>query len=93
MEQGFAFAGEARSAVGHDSAALGGTDLTAEVGFAGLTEFAFAAFRGAVSWLVSDGMRDWGERPEVMRSRESGKRLIGTMVCSDAFDSVRVYVL
>lgn len=42
---GFCF--EARGAVRHDASTLGGADLAAEVRFAGLAEFAFAAFGGA----------------------------------------------
>ena len=70
MKQRFAFAGEARCAIGHDAAALGGSDLAAEVGLAGFAEFAFAAFWGAVSWLVSRWKERviGGERPQVMRS-------------------------
>jgi len=47
MQEVFAAGFEPGGAVGHDSLALGGTDLAAEIRFAGFTEFAFAAFGGA----------------------------------------------
>lgn len=47
VEEVFALALEARSAVGHDTFALGRTNLAAEVGLAGFAELAFAAFGGA----------------------------------------------
>ncbi len=46
MQQVFAAGFESGGAVWHDSLALGGTDLAAEVRFAGSTELAFAAFGG-----------------------------------------------
>ena len=54
MEERFAFAGEARGAVGHDAFALGCSDLAAEVGFAGFAELAFFAF-GVAGGSVSPG--------------------------------------
>jgi hypothetical protein len=45
---------EPRSTVGHDTLALCGTDLAAEVGLAGLAELALTALGGAsygVSWI------------------------------------------
>jgi len=47
MQQVFAAGFESGGAVWHDSLALGGTDLAAEVRFAGSAELAFAAFGGA----------------------------------------------
>ena len=47
---------EARGAVGHDTLALGSTDLAAQVGLARLAELALTAFRGAVR--VSDGSEE-----------------------------------
>jgi hypothetical protein len=46
VEEILSFALEARRAVGHDTLALGGSDLAAEVRLARLAELAFAAFRG-----------------------------------------------
>lgn len=57
MEQVFALALEARGAVGHDAAALGGSDLTAEVGLSGFAELAFFAFWGAGGGVRFDGTR------------------------------------
>jgi hypothetical protein len=42
-----ALALEARGAVRHDTLALGGADLAAKVGLAGLAELALLAFGGA----------------------------------------------
>jgi hypothetical protein len=47
VQQVLAAALEPRRAVWHHAAALGGADLAAEVGLAGLAELAFAAFRSA----------------------------------------------
>jgi hypothetical protein len=44
VEQVFALALEARSAVGHYAFSLGSADFAAEVGFAGFAELAFFAF-------------------------------------------------
>lgn len=44
MQEILALAFEARGAIRHDTFALGGSDLAAEVGFAGFAELAFAAF-------------------------------------------------
>ena len=49
VEEVLALAPEARSAVGHDTLSLCGTDLSAEVGLARLAELAFLAFWGAVA--------------------------------------------
>jgi hypothetical protein len=43
-----ALALESRGSVGHDALALGGADLAAKVGLAGLAELALFAFRGAI---------------------------------------------
>lgn len=45
---------EARGTVGHDTAALGGTDLAAEVGLARLAELALTAFGGANTMVSGD---------------------------------------
>lgn len=70
MEEGFAVAGKAGSAVWHDAAALGGADLTAEVGLSGLAELTLLTLWGVkgndvVSWLYggdagADGLDDAG---------------------------------
>jgi hypothetical protein len=39
---------EAGGAVGHDTLTLGGADLAAEVGLAGLAELALTAFGGTI---------------------------------------------
>ncbi|MNO93507.1 hypothetical protein D3C76_851090 [compost metagenome] len=46
MVDRLALVGEARSAVRHQALALGGADLLAQVGLAGLAELALAALRG-----------------------------------------------
>lgn len=48
VKQILALALESRGAVGHQTLALGGSDLTAKVGLSGLTELALLAFGGAV---------------------------------------------
>lgn len=48
VEQILALASESRGAIGHQTLALGGSDLAAEVGLAGLAELALLAFGGAV---------------------------------------------
>jgi hypothetical protein len=48
VEQVLAARLEARCPVRHDAFALGGSDLAAQIGLAGDTEFAFFAFGGAV---------------------------------------------
>lgn len=48
MEEILALALEARGTVGHDTLALGGADLAAKVGLAGLAELALLALGGAV---------------------------------------------
>ena len=58
VEEVLAFAFEARGAVRHDAFALGGADLAAEVGLAGLAEFAFFAF-GCAGWEVLVGVDGW----------------------------------
>ncbi len=45
MQQLFALALEPRCSVGHDTFALGSSDLAAEVRLAGFAELAFAALR------------------------------------------------
>ena len=52
MQKVFALALEARGAVRHDTFALGGADLTAEVRLAGLAELAFLAFGCTRTQLV-----------------------------------------
>jgi hypothetical protein len=47
VKEVLALALEARSAIGHDTLSLRGTNLAAEVGLAGLAELAFLAFWGA----------------------------------------------
>ena len=56
MEEGLAVACESRSSIWHDPAALGGADLTTQVGLSGLAELAFFAFGcvegdDVVAWL------------------------------------------
>ena len=52
MQDVFAFAFEAWSAVWHDAFTLRSADFAAEVRFARFAELAFAAFRGAVSYHI-----------------------------------------
>ena len=54
MQQFLALALEARGAVWHHTFALGSTNFSAQVGLAGLAEFAFLAFGSAESYQLRD---------------------------------------
>lgn len=70
VQKAFAAGCKPGGAVGHDSLALGGADLAAEVRLAGSAEFAFAAFGGAERyqgsqlgrWSSGGGDRGWHTR-------------------------------
>jgi hypothetical protein len=66
VQQVLALALETAGAVGHYALTLGGTDLAAQVGLAGLAELALLAFGGAIIkdvWLAFIGLsRIWAAR-------------------------------
>jgi hypothetical protein len=76
---------EARGAVGHDAAALGGADLAAEVGLAGLAELALAALGGVeghdvvADLYVGDALADGLDDAGTLVSEDDGEGALGVL--------------
>lgn len=89
VEQVLAAGLEARGAVGHDTLALGGADLTAEVGLAGLAELALAALGGADR--VSGGV-GCIEARNLLESNDKVAGLHGSDALADGLDDTGTLV-
>jgi hypothetical protein len=85
VEEVLAAGAEARGAVGHDAAALGGADLAAEVRLAGLAELALAALGGVeghdvvADLYVGDALTDGLDDAGALVSEHDGEGALGVL--------------
>jgi hypothetical protein len=85
VKQILALALESRGAVGHQTLALGGSDLTAEVGLSGLAELALLAFGGVESdnvvtrLDVGDALADRLDNTGTLVSKDNGESTLGVL--------------
>lgn len=89
MQQVLAAGLETGGAVGHHTLALSGTNLTAEVGLAGLAELALTAFGGARN--VSSGVRNC-TRCRLLESNDIVTGLHGGDALADGLDDTGTLV-